>query len=356
MPSFSNIPARFKSIPVEIVQLLTSIDNSRGREALSQAQAPQVLERLAARTRFDSITASSAIEDVVLDDDRALAILRGAPTGPYRDRSESEFAGYRDAVDYLVGKEPETLTVPLILHVHRLLMRNTDDPTAGRLKRSDNFIGTHPDDGRRAVIFETVPAGSPTERHLTELVARYEEALADESVPRLLLLSSLVLDFLAIHPFEEGNGRVARLLTTNELLRHGYGIARYVSIEQRIFDSKNSYYVALRRSQAGWHDDEHDVSPWTLYLLKVIEDAYADFERRVAAGTTLLGATKREQARNYVLTQAPRRFRFAQIANALPDMSQATIRGALDDLRSEGVYTVSRGRGAMWERTGHDTA
>jgi Fic family protein len=350
MRSFSNISARFETVPVEVVRLLASIDNSRGREELYRTQAPQVLERLAARTRFDSITASSAIENVVLDDDRALALVRGAPTGPYRDRSEGEFAGYRDAVDYLMDKEEERISVPLILHVHRTLMRHTGDPMAGRLKSLDNFVGTDAADGSRTVIFETVPAGSPTEWHLTELTARYEDAVRTARVPPLLLLGAFVLDFLAIHPFEEGNGRVARLLTTNELLRHGYGVARYVSIEQRIFDSKNAYYVALRSSQAGWHDDEHDLKPWMLYLLRIIEDAYGDFELRVAAGTELVGRTKREQARNYILVQAPRRFRIAQLEAALPDISNATIRDALDELRNEGVVTVGRGRAAMWER------
>jgi Fic family protein len=351
MRSFADLPARFDRVPLDVVQLLTSIDNSRGREDLYAAQAPQVLERLAARTRFDSITASSAIENVVLDDQRALELVRGTADGPYRDRSEGEFAGYRDAVDYLIAKDPEPLSVALILHVHRTLMRHTDDPSAGRFKSLDNFIGTDNPRGPRTVIFETVPAGRPTAWHVDELVARYEQAVAEGRVPRLLLVAALVLDLLAIHPFEEGNGRVARLLTTNELLRHGFGVARYVSIEQRIFDSKNSYYVALRESQSGWHEGEHDLHPWTLYLLRIIEDAYADFERRVAAGTETVGATKREQARNYILTQGPRRFRFAQVVDALPDISQATIRDALDELRGEGLLTVGRGRSAMWERT-----
>jgi Fic family protein len=349
--SFSDIPARFSVIPLTVVRLLTSIDESRGREELFRVQAPQVLERLAARTRFDSITASSAIEDIVLDDERALALLRGAPHGPYRDRSEAEFAGYRDAVDELLTKDTEPLTVPLILHVHRTLMRHTDDPSAGKLKSNDNFIGTRNPDGSRTVIFETVAAGDHTLRHLTELVERYETEVAGGTVPPLLLLAAFVLDFLAIHPFEEGNGRVARLLTTNEMLRHGYGVVRYVSIEQRIFDSKNSYYVALRTSQTGWHEAAHDLEPWTGYLLRIIEDAYADFEQRVAAGTKLVGATKREQASNYILTQAPRRFRLAQIADALPDISHATIRDALEALRAEGRLSVGRGRSAMWERT-----
>jgi Fic family protein len=349
--SFSHIPSRFEEVPLDLVGVLGRIEQSRGREDLFMAQAPQVLERLAARTRFDSITASSAIEDVVLDDQRALQLIRGESNGPYSDRSEEEFAGYRDAVDYLMTKDPEPLTVPLVLHLHRLLMRHTDDPTAGRLKVNDNFIGTKSPDGSRTVVFETVPSGTPTERALSELVDRYEEAVASGEVPVLLLIAAFVLDLLAIHPFEEGNGRIARLVTTSELLRHGYGVARYVSLEQRIFDSKNSYYLALRQSQSKWHDGSHDLRPWATYLLRIIEDVYADFEQRVAAGTKLTGATKREQARNYVLSQAPRRFRLAQIADALPDISQATIRDALDELREQGHLTVGRGRSAMWERT-----
>ncbi|HEY2768056.1 MAG TPA: Fic family protein [Solirubrobacteraceae bacterium] len=350
MRSYFDISARFREIPVEIVTLIGSIENSRGREQLYRAQSPRVLERLARRTRFDSITASNAIEDIILDDHRALEVVRGTTTGPYRDRPEAEFAGYRDAVDYLVGKRSEPLTVPLILHLHRLLMRHTGDPLAGELKHNDNFVGTRNRDGSRTVIFETVPAGAQTRRHMTELVERYEQALADRRVPTLPLIAALVVDFLAIHPFEEGNGRVARLLTTNELLRHDFGVAKYVSLEQRIFDSKNSYYLALRESQSHWHEGEHDLAPWTLYLLRIIQDAYRDFEQKVAADTQLIGSTKREQARNYILTQAPMRFRLAQIADALPDISSATIRDALEDLRAEGTLTVSRGRSAMWER------
>jgi len=348
--SFAAIQERFDAIPLDVAATLGHIEQCHGREDLFRSQAPQVLERLAARTRFDSITASSAIENIVLDDERALQVIRGAAAGPYTDRSEEEFAGYRDAVDYVMAKEPEPLSVALLLHLHRTLMRHTDDPLAGRLKVNDNFIGSDSRDGPRTVIFETVAAGATTERMLTELVERYEEALTDGRVPPLLILGALVLDLLAIHPFEEGNGRVARLVTTCELLRHGYGVARYVSLEQRIYDSKNSYYVALRQSQSGWHDGSHRLWPWIGYLLRILEDAYSDFEQLVAAGARLRGATKREQARNYVLEQAPRRFRFAQIVDALPDISDATIRAVLDELRQEDRLAVTRGRNAIWER------
>jgi Fic family protein len=228
-------------------------------------------------------------------------------------------------------------------------MRHTDDPLAGKLKTSDNLIGERAD-GRVHVIFKTVPAGSQTERHLDELVARYEEALGDAAIPNLLAVCALVLDFLAVHPFQDGNGRIARLLTTHELLRGGWGVARYVSLEQRIFESKNTYYAALRTSQAQWHDANHDVWPWTRYLLQVIADAYDDFERKVASGAQLVGRTKHEQARNHILTQAPRTFRLAQVFDALPDISPDTIRNAADELKRDGMLQVGRGRSAVWTR------
>jgi Fic family protein len=349
--SFSDIRAVLDAPPLDVVTLLGRIELGRGREGLYRSQSPQVLERLAAQTRFDSITASSAIENVFVDDDRAVKILRDPDgAGVYRDRSEFEFAGYRDATDYLMTKvEPEPLTVPLLLHLHRLLMRHTEDPLAGKLKASDNLIGERAD-GRVRVIFKTVPAGGQTEWHLDELVVRYEEAIADVTVPDLLAVCVLILDFLAVHPFQDGNGRIARLLTTHELLRGGWGVARYVSLEQRIFESKNTYYAALRASQVQWHEADHDVWPWTRYLLQVIADAYDDFERKIAAGAELVGQTKHEQARNYILSQAPRTFRLAQIFDALPDISPATIRDAADGLRDEGVLQVGRGRSAVWTR------
>jgi len=350
--SFLDIPP-VATIPVEAAGILARIDQARGREDLHRAQAPQVLERLAAHARFESITASNAIEDVVVDDDRALQLIRAPEGTAYADRTEREFAGYRDASDYLTARPPEALTVPLVLHLHRLLLRHTGDPSAGAFKATDNIIG-HRVDGRVTKIFTPVAAGAPTEWHITELVARYEVAVADGRTPPVALVALLVLDFLAIHPFQDGNGRIARLLTTCELLRHGYGIARYASLEQRIFDSKNSYYEALRASQRGWHESEHDVWPWKLYLLRIIDDAYADFEARVVAARALTGKTKIEQVRHYVLEQTSAEFRFVDIVAALPDISQATIRKALNALAQEGAVEAGRGRSATWRRRGID--
>lgn len=349
MCSFLDIPP-VATIPVEAAGILARVDQARGREELHRAQAPQVLDRLAAHARYESITASNAIEDVVVGHDRALALIRAPEGTSYADRTEREFAGYRDASDYLIGKQAEALSVPLALHLHRLLMRHTGEPAAGAFKTADNIIGHRHADGRVTKVFSPASAGAQTEWHVAELVARYETAVADGRTPPVALVALLVLDFLAIHPFQDGNGRIARLLTTCELLRHGYGVARYASLEQRIFESRNSYYEALRTSQRGWHESEHDVWPWTLYLLRIIDDAYGDLEARVVAARALTGATKVQQVRHHVLEQARAEFRFVDIVAALPDISPATIRKALNELAREGAVRPGRGRSATWRR------
>ncbi len=309
-----------------------------------------MLERLAQTAKFASITASNAIENVFVGDERAMELIRAPAETSYANRTEQEFAGYRDASDYLVDKPLEPLSVPLLLHLHRLLMQHTGDPLAGRLKVSDNFIGEERPDGSVITVFKPVPAGPPTEWHLEELVARYETAVLAGSTPAPLLVALLVLDFLAIHPFEDGNGRIARLLTTCELYRHGYGVARYASLEQRIYEAKNSYYLSLRESQTSWHEGGHDPWPWSLFFLRIVSGAYSDFEDRVVSGRSLEGLSKGEQVREYVLEQAPAEFRFVEIEASLPDISQATIRNALKELANEGRVRAGRGRSAHWTR------
>ena len=349
MKTFVDIQAAAGGMPTALVTELGRVDFGRGREELHLGQAPQLLERLAAQTRFESIIASNAIENVVVEADRALDLI-GQSEPIFRDRTEREFAGYRDAIDYLMNKEAEPLSVPLILHTHRQLVRHIDDPLAGKFKEEDNLIGDRSADGSVTVVFEPVRAGRDTERSMQELVERYEDAVSSGAAHALVLIAALVLDLLAIHPFRDGNGRVARLITTNELLRHGYGIARYVSVEQRIYASRNSYYDALRSSQVGWHEGRHDLWPWAGYLLRLLADANDDFERRVVGQRSLRGATKEDQARDYILNHAPREFRSAAIVAALPDISPATVRNALIGLRDEGLVTSTRGRSAMWRR------
>jgi Fic family protein len=234
-----------------------------------------------------------------------------------------------------------------VLYLHRLIFHHAGG-RGGHLKRDQNLIVSY-ESGRRQTIF--MPAApEETEFLLSELLIRYEEAKRAALAHPVALIAALVLDFLAIHPVADGNGRVARLLTTHELLAQGYGVARYVSIEQRIFESKNAYYKSLYDSQCDWHEGEHDSWPWTSYLARILADAYDDFEQRVAAAGEPAGS-KQDQVRDYILCQAPQEFRRRDIESALPGVSIGTIRLVLKALRDSGeVRSDGAGAGARWRR------
>jgi Fic family protein len=204
--------------------------------------------------------------------------------------------------------------------------------------------------GKREIVFEPT-APEQTEFQLNELLVRYEADKRMRGAHPLVLIGGLIVDFLAIHPFADGNGRLARLLTSYELLAQGYGVARYVSIEQRIYESKNSYYAALYESQRDWHDGKHDVWPWITYLAEILASAYDDFEERVAAGSSRTGS-KQDQVREHILSHAAATFRRRDIERGLPGISDATIRLVLAELRDEGrIAAEGTGRGARWRRT-----
>lgn len=346
MRSFVDLDKTFANQPREVGALLARIDTGKGKERLFEDQLPELLGRLSGHARIASITASNAIEGVVVGSERAEQIAEG--TRRYRNRNEREFAGYRDATDMLMRLDSfEPLSVPLVLRLHRLLFAHTGGK-GGSLKSDENLIVSY-ENGRREVVFTPPPPGE-TEFLLSELLVRYEGAKREGRTHPLVLIGALILDFLAIHPFADGNGRVARLVTTYELLAQGYGVARYVSIEQRIFESKNAYYASLYESQRNWHEGRHDVWPWLAYLCRILAAAYDDFERRVAAAGAQ-GGSKQERVRDYVLRQAPTQFRRRDVERALPGVSPATIRLVLAELRDEAkIEPEGSGRGARWRR------
>jgi Fic family protein len=346
MRSFIDLDKAFGGQPREIGVILAGIDTGKGRERLFEDQLPELLGQLAEHARIASITASNAIEGVVVESERAERIAEGSRR--FRNRNEREFAGYRDATDVLMRLDSyEPLTIPFILHLHRLLFDHTDG-RGGHLKGDQNLIVSY-ESGHREVVF-TPPPPEETEFLLGELLVRYEAAKREAQAHPLVLIGALILDFLAIHPVADGNGRLARLLTMHELLAQGYGVARYVSIEQRIFESKNSYYASLCESQRRWLEGEHDIWPWISYLSRTLAGAYADFEQRVAAAGKRTGS-KQDMARDYILDQAPPVFRRRDVQRALPGISLATIRLVLNDLRDAGkIKPEGSGPGARWHK------
>ncbi len=346
MRSFIDLDRTFGGQPRALGAVLARIDTARGQERLFEDQLPELLRSLSEHARVASITASNAIEGVVVSAERAERIAEGSDR--YRNRNEREFAGYRDAIDSLTRVEIfEPLTIPFVMHLHRLLFHYTDG-RGGHLKNEENLIVSY-GGGRRETLF-TPPPPQETEFLLSELLARYENAKQEGGTHPLVLIGAMILDFLAIHPVADGNGRLARLLTTHELLSRGYGVAHYVSVEQRIYESKNTYYASLYESQRGWHEARHTIWPWVSYLAHILADAYDDFEQRVAAERRR-PASKQDRVRDYILNQAPTAFQRRDIERALPGVSQATIRLVLNELRDARQITAEgSGPGARWRR------
>jgi Fic family protein len=344
MRSFVDPEGTFGGQPPRLGAELARIDTGRGREALFADQLPELLLTLSENARIASITASNAIENVTVPKERAQRIVEGNPR--FRNRNEKEFAGYRDAIDYIMRLETyEPLSVPFMLHLHRLLFQHVDG-RGGHLKVAPNQIVSY-ETGRRGVVF-TPPDEHESPVLLGELVGRYLDARRDEQAHPLVLISALVVDLLAIHPVADGNGRLARLITTYELLGAGYGVARYVSIEQRIFEAKNAYYQSLYESQRGWREGEHTIWPWTTFLVRTLGGAYDDFEQRVTAGATSSGS-KQDRVRDHILSHAPAEFRTRDVHRALPGISAATIRLVLKELRDAGaISSHGTGAGARW--------
>lgn len=351
MESFVDLDRCIGLVPSAVVAKLARVDLGRGREELFRNQVPAVLTELADRARVASITASSALEGIVVADRvRAAAIINGkAPV--LRSRSEQEFAGYRATLDYLFAGDWQPLNVGLLLHLHRDLFASTETP-GGRLKESDNLVVDRSSGGVVEVRFVPV-AAARTEFYIVELVDRYREATKAKQYHPVLLIGLFVLDLLTIHPFDDGNGRVVRALTNALLADAGYTVSTYVSLEQLIAETSDLYYDALLRSTHGWHERTNDPWPWLDYFVGVLVRAYDRFEVG-AAGERATG-TKQDRVRDFVTKRAAQIFKIADIRAALPGVSDQTIRLVLDQLKAEGkVQPDGTGRSAVWVRATSD--
>ena len=347
MLSFIEIERLIGSVPGSVVIRLRRIDTGHGREDLYRNQLPALLTDLALRARVESITASSALEGVVVPDQIRAAKIIDGKAAVLRNRSEQEFAGYRAALDYLFTVDWHPLSVGLLLHLHRLLFAQTA-AVGGTFKSNDNLVVDRSPDGSIEVRFVPVPAAR-TEYFTNELVNRFRSAIRTGQHHPILLIGLFVLDLLTIHPFDDGNGRVVRALTNALLGDVGYSVGRYVSLEQVIADTADEYYAALLASTHGWHEAANDPWPWLTYFVELIARAYDTFESRATSIRST--GTKQQRVRDYVLQHAPIVFRIADIRVALPGVSDQTIRLALDALKAKNRITPEgTGRSAVWRR------
>ena len=263
------------SLPVSSVWLLTDVAEAKGRQDLYTRQAPQILKSLRETALVQSVESSNRIEGVTVAPDRLVPlVLKNARP---RDRSEEEIRGYRRALDLIHTSASELAITPeLLRRLHEVIQEGSGD--AGQWKRVENEIIEHREGAPPLVRFRPVLAAE-TPAAVEELCLSYRHAVGQSEAPPLVAVAALVFDFLCIHPFRDGNGRVSRLLTLLALYQHGYEVGRYISLERLIEESRADYYDVLRHSSEGWHEGRHDLLPWLNYFLSIVKRAYRELEQ-----------------------------------------------------------------------------
>jgi Fic family protein len=327
--------------------MLRALGQYRGREDLFRRQAPETLEALREAALIESSESSNRIEGVTAPRDRIEALVL-KPAAP-RDRSEEEIAGYRDALALIHESAAEMVfSTNVILQLHGMLYRYHPG-AGGRWKMAPNeIVERNPDGSVRRVRFVPVPPVA-TPHFMDGLAAGYARA-RDEQRESLVLVPLAILDFLCIHPYADGNGRMARLLTLLLLYQAGYQVGRYISLERVVEESKETYYEALEASSRGWHEHRHDALPWMTYLWGVLIRAYREFEERV--GTIRTGRGAKTDLVEQAVARRTRPFGIAEVEAECPGVSRDMVRHVLQRLRDEGKLELQgQGRGAKWVPT-----
>lgn len=301
---------------------------ARGKQDLWIRQKPEVLDVLREQAIIQSAESSNRIEGVTVAADRLrpLVIGRAKP----RDRSEEEIAGYRAALNWVFSRKRAVPIAPDVFRRLHALAQGGSSGDAGEWK--NRFIPTSAKDTPRAV--ET-------------LCRNYRAACDEERVPPLLIVATFVFDLLCIHPFRDGNGRVSRLATSLLLQSHGFEVARYISLERLVEESKEEYYRVLKLCSLRWHEGNNEIVPWWNYFLGRLRNAYKEFERQVESAEAR--PAKSDLVRQTVLAQVER-FTLADVAALLPAVSAQLVKKVLAEMKKAGkVRLVGRGRGAWWE-------
>ena len=330
-----------KLLTPDIVSLLTQIHEFKGEQNLFIEAHEDELEHLLEVARIQSTEASNRIEGIYTSDER-LKLIALDKTTP-KTRNEFEIAGYRDVLNTIHNSYEHIPVKPsIILQLHRDLYKFSAGDVGGKYKSSDNVIREEDSEGNQKVRFVPVPAWETPEM-IEQLCAKFDEALMDETADPLLLIPMFVLDFLCIHPFRDGNGRMSRLLTLLLLYRAGYIVGKYISIEKLIEISKDTYYEALKASSKEWHEEKNDYAPFVRYMLGVIVNAYKEFSSRVWMLTTST-LSKPERVRE-VVRETLGTVTKADIAKKCPDISRITIQRALAEMVAKGeVIKIGGGR------------
>lgn len=326
--------------------LLRTIGEYQGKQGLYFKQSPEILKGLQQVATIESSESSNRLEGITAPHHRIqeLIVQNTIP----KDRSEQEIAGYRDGLNLIHQSfEHMPFSINVILQLHAWLYRYHHNP-GGQWKTIDNEITEIHPDGKKRVRF--VPANAfETPLAMENLVKDYEIGIHKLRIESLIIIPAAILDFLCIHPFLDGNGRTARLITLLLLYHFDYQVGRYISLERIFEESKESYYETLEKSSQGWHQSQHNIMPWMTYFWGVLLRAYKEFEGRV--GTLTKGKGSKAQHIRLTVENMIGPFSISDIERACPSASRDTIRLVLRQLRDEqAIISEGKGRGAKWIR------
>ena len=341
MREFDFKTAAAKLLTNDIVNMLGFIHEYKGQQNLFIEAKADVLSHLLEIAKIQSTEASNRIEGIYTSDERIKALVKekSAP----RNRNENEIAGYRDVLatihenyDYIPPR------ANVILQLHRDLYQYSGMGIGGHFKNTDNVIEEELDDGMKHVRFRPATAFE-TPDMIENLCNQFLREVDRGEVDPLLLIPMFVLDFLCIHPFNDGNGRMSRLLTLLLLYRSGYIVGKYISIEKLIEQSKDTYYEVLQESSSNWHEGTNDYAPFVNYLLGIVLAAYRDFSSRVQQLMTS-GMSKPDRIRA-IIKDTLGKITKAEIMEKCPDISMVTVQRTLNELHKSGeIIKLSGGR------------
>ena len=315
----------------EILGLVAAIYKEAGKQELYLKQRPEQLEKLVDIAKVQSTEASNAIEGIVTTNTRIRQIVNEKTTPKNRD--EQEIAGYRDALNIIHDSfDAIPITQNYILQLHKIMYSHMNNPLAGHTKTVQNYISaTYPDGHTETLFIPLAPYETP--EALDRICEEYNRVIGNMELEPLIAIPIFIHDFLCIHPFNDGNGRMSRLLTALLLYRSGFYVGKYISLEAKIAKNKDLYYNSLAKSQTGWHEGNENAVPFIKYILGTILAAYKDFEERMSLVETKLTTTEtvRRASKNKI-----GRFNKQDIRELCPAISDSSVEGALRKLVATG--------------------
>jgi Fic family protein len=336
---------RLPPVPMSTSWLIADLAEAKGKQELFTKQSPQKLKILREHAIIESAVSSNRIEGVTIDQKRVGTVIFGKPL--LRDRNEEEIRGYRDALNIIHSRGNKIpVSQQTVKDFHSYIRGKIWDSGQYKIKDGD-IIEKYPN-GRERVRFKTV-AAADTSLFMEKLVDYWNTCIGDRQVQPLVALTAFNLDFLCIHPFRDGNGRVSRLLLLLGCYHLGYEVGRYISLERLIEDNKERYYETLEKSSRHWHQGKHDPWPYINYLLFIIKTAYREFEERADSLQVPRGA-KTEMVLKAVDSFYDS-FTISELKRECPNVSVDMIRKVLKDLNKQGkIRSGGRGQNARWEK------